>query len=125
MDLSIIKALIDYGGMFVIAIGMFMWLVRVDIPKRERRFERQQAATLEAFALERKELLQAFNDDRRAILEKLESINVSIANSSHVCATNRSMNMVQHLMEKDSNLTFDAASSKVREYWRINGIQLP
>lgn len=124
MDFGLIKSLVDYGGMFVIAIGMFIWLVRVDIPKRERRFERQQTATLVAFALDRKELLEAFKEDRASIMDKLETLNKALFRSAHTCAINRSLGMAQFLMEKDRNLTFERASLKVREHWRVNGIDL-
>lgn len=124
MELSFLKEFIDYGGMFVIAIGMFWWLVRIDIPKRERRFERQTEAMLKAFKEERETMLKAFSIDREEILRKLEAINVALTQNAKTCAVNRSLGMVQYLMDKDSNLTFESASLKVREYWKLNGVSI-
>lgn len=124
MDVQLIKNFIDYGGMFVIALVFIWWILKVDIPKRERRFEKQTQQLLDAFKGEREEMLTAFREDRSQILSKLEKINSSLIVSSRTCAVNRSMGLVQYLMDKDSNLTFDQASTKVREFWKINGVDL-
>lgn len=123
MDTVFWKSLLDYGVVAVLAVVMFLWLIRVDIPKRERRAERQLDKVLEAHEKSINKLIEEFARDRGELLNKLEAINVAVINSSRTCAVNRSLGMVQYLMEKE-NLTFEQASIKVREHWKLNGIKL-
>lgn len=131
MELNMWKQFVDYGGMFLVALVFIGWILRIDIPAREKRikeqveeFKRERQELLNAFKEERAALLNAFKDDRDAITHEMQEINKSIMSSSRTCAITRSLGMVQYLMEKDSSLSFDSAANKVSEYWKLNGVNL-
>jgi len=123
MEFTFWKELLDYGGMVVIAIGMFWWLIKVDIPKRERRHTEDRKAILLAFKEERTEMLAAFKEDRNEIIDNQNKIKSAISSGSRTCAVNRNLGMVQFLMEHDE-MSFETASAKILEYWKQNGIVL-
>lgn len=124
MDFTILKDFIDYGGMFVIAIGAFWWVLKVDIPKRESRFERQQESERKWHKEDRDILFKTFNTEHQEILEQLRNLSQSMLLSSKTCAVNRSLGMIEYLMSHETGVDFDLASRKVREYWKLNGIDL-
>ena len=123
MEFTFWKELIDYGGMAVIAIGMFWWLIKIDIPRREKRHAEDRAALLMAFKEERTDILTTFKEDRNEIIGNQDKIMIAISNGAKTCAVNRNLGMVQFLMEHDE-MSFEVASTKILTYWKQNGIVL-
>jgi len=74
MNTELLLELLKFGVSGTIAVAFVYWLLKIDIPQREKRHAREREDWLAAFREDRRALLEEFRQDRKELTTAIQEL---------------------------------------------------